>query len=305
MAQYECIFDSEATVQRYERLRFISTAVLCNCAKLILNQSNDCHNSGDRRILDAGSGSGRFAFPIMQFAGECERRIYLVAMDLSIQMMQKLLNKYDCTIIPKCIELVPVVADICKSLPLKPESITVALTVATFHILNLWREASVNVVETIIPSGSFVVIQENNQFMHQTEGFLHDSDFPYLDEALSEFMHYYHWLRMRLGHPYKPKELRYSDMAALLDYLEAIGLKRCNTSINEEAFKWQKPHTYADILHCFRHRQMTTWGSELKEETRQIIADSLKHWVIDHGINVEEEFLLPAELVPHIFVKVK
>jgi SAM-dependent methyltransferase len=302
MAHYQSIFLSNSIVETYDDLRYIPDSILNRCAELVVNQALSCSPS-ERRILDAGSGSGRYALPAMRAAEKFGGPWTLLTVDMSEHMTKELMQQYKRAGISENVKLVPLVADLREKLPVEPESVAAAYTVATFHILDRWREATNNVIETLASGASFIVIKENNQFMHQTEGFSRDSDFPYLDSTLSAFMRYYHQLRSQHGCLYEPSEVRYSDMSPLLNYIEESGLEKLAIKVPEGSLKWQKPHTYADILHCFRNRHMTTWGSELDEEVRQPIADALEGWVADEQLDINKTFYLPAELIPHVFVK--
>jgi SAM-dependent methyltransferase len=214
--------------------------------------------------------------------------------------LQKSWNISNGKIILRCIE-----ADLQEPLPIPDESIHIVFTIATFHILKKWREALQNLVRVLTPGGFIIFICENNQFMHETEGFEKDSDFIWLDAQLRDFMHYYHQQRSIVGEPYQPRELRYSDMMLGICYLSNMGLKEQQLNFPTSTLEWDKPHTYKDILHCFRNRQMTTWGSDLSDEARDKIAKALDEWVLSQGIDINREFLLPAKIIPHVFLKTR
>jgi SAM-dependent methyltransferase len=201
------------------------------------------------------------------------------------------------------VRLLCIKADLQDVLPPAARPINVIFTIATFHILKRWQEALKNLADALCPDGYFIFVRENNQFMHQTEGFEKDSDFPYLDQDLSAFMRFYHAQRSSVGEPYQAKTLRYSDMMPAIEHLRALGFVEEASTISESDFSWQKPHTFSDILHCFRHRQMTTWGSDLSDRARERIAESLEQWVAKKGLDAAKEFMLPARLIPHILRK--
>jgi ubiquinone/menaquinone biosynthesis C-methylase UbiE len=194
-------------------------------------------------------------------------------------------------------------ADLNKPIPLKSNSFNLIYTLSTMHIIANWRLTITEFKRILRKAGYYIYFQENNQFMHQTEGFEHDDDFPYLNETLSEFMRYYHRLRDEYTEPYIPKEVRYSDPSLLLDYAVSVGFERIEWNYERTSFQWQKPHSFNDILDCFRLRGMTTWGSELNESTRQKIADKLEDWIERNSIDVKEIFNLPAEVIPILFKK--
>jgi SAM-dependent methyltransferase len=253
--------------------------------------------------LDAGTGTGRFLVPI---AREFESRsipAVLYGVDICEPMLTALQERWS----PEngAVNLRCVRADLQKPLPLRDASVHVVFTVATFHILERWREALQNLVVLLPPNGFFVFICENNQLMHETEGFEKDGDFPRIDAQLRCFMEFYHQQRVATGEPYEARELRYSDMFPALRYLVELGLAEQPLAFAPSAFKWEKPHAYADILHCFRNRQMTTWGSDLSSGAREKIAEALEEWVRARGIDMVKEFFLPAKLIPHVFRKEK
>jgi len=253
------------------------------------------------RVADAGAGTGRFAMPVAEAAKRLGVEYEVVAIDLSCRMLSRLrerwLARFDAA------GLVLVRADLQEPLPTECRNVHVAYTVATFHILDHWREALDNVVKNLVPGGFVILIRENNQFMHETEGFEKDRDFPRIDAQLRCFMQFYHQQRAAAGEPYEPPELRYSDMLPAVRYMAELGLVEQPVAFPPSAFEWEKPHTYADILHCFRNRQMTTWGSDLSDGAREKISQALGKWVEAQDIDLDTEFYLPAKLIPHIFHK--
>ncbi len=302
MANYECLFEDIGSVNKYDNLRHIPNSVLLDigktCCRLAVTEKSQ---SEHLCILDAGAGTGRFAMPCAHAASNTDINTKILAVDLSAKMLAEFKNnwkKNNLSVGLQCIQ-----ADIQEPLPIQAGSIIVVYTVATFHILDRWRNALDNLIDVLGPGGYLVFICENNQFMHQTEGFEKDSDFTTIDPVLKSFMEYYHQLRQKHGESYVPSEIRYSDMSSAITYLRESELKQVNVGITSDCLNWDKTHTYRDILHCFRHRQMTTWGSDLSENARAAIADDLEAWVEKRGINPSKEFLLPACLIPHVFQK--
>jgi SAM-dependent methyltransferase len=301
MAHYGCIFHHDGVVARYGRLRSIDGQVLSCIATLIVSFADNAGLCKPSRIVDAGAGTGRFLVPVAQAAQTIGLPIELLAVDLSGPMLRCLrdnLNPLLGSVTLHCIQ-----ADLQQRSPISDESVHVVFTVATFHILSEWRAALENLVRLLVPGGCFIFIRENNQFMHETEGFDHDDDFPYINETLRSLMVFYHEQRKLCGEPYEPSEIRYSDMMPAIDYLKALGFREINSGVSAEKFQWLKPHTYQDILDCFRNRGMTTWGSDLSEFARSRIADSLERWVSARNLDTEREFFLPARLIPHVLQK--
>lgn len=299
MAKYTCIFEDTGSVDRYSSLRTIPDTLLSNIGRLCCRLGFDYKD--ELCILDAGAGTGRFVLPCAHVAQESGLHANILAVDLSARMLEQLQNNWDNTnvsLMLKCIQ-----ADLQDPLPIPKDSVHVAYTVATFHILDKWRQALDNLIQVIVPGGHLVFICENNQFMHQTEGFEKDCDFAVIDSILRKFMKYYHKLRKELGESYVPSELRYSDMMLAIKYLRESGLKEIDSGMPSDQLSWDKPHTYKDILHCFRNRQMTTWGSDLSNSARAVIADKLGTWVKEQAIDIEKKFLLPTCLVPYVFKK--
>lgn len=302
MAKYECIFEDVGSVDRYGRLRHIPDSVLLSIGNLSCRLSIDAAPREDViRIADAGAGTGRFALPCAETSRKLGADIELVAIDLSGQMLERLRKKWPTQ--TSAAQLQCVQADLQELLPIPSTSVHVVYTVATFHILERWREALDNLVDIIAPGGCLVFIRENNQFMHETEGFERDVDFPTIDPLLKAFMTHYHEQREANGEPYIPSELRYSDMMPAIHHLRRCGLREIDHGIPASQLSWDKPHTYGDILHCFRNRQMTTWGTDLSEPAREKIADALDAWVSSHKIDPDHEFVLSACLIPHVFQK--
>lgn len=300
-SDYPCIFNDSGTVARYDKLRHIALRVMESVCSLVCDLAAQVHLDVPARILDAGAGTGRFAIPIGQALAARKGAAELFATDFCQPMLDTIVERWpmcNSTVRLRCVQ-----ADLQEPLPPACKLSHVVFTIATFHILKKWREALDNLVNVLAPGGSFVFVRENNQFMHETEGFEKDSDFPTIDETLRDFMQFYHAQRASAGEPYQPRTLRYSDMMPAVRYLASLGLVEQPVEIPANSFEWQKPHTYADILHCFRQRQMTTWGSDLSEHAREKIADALDHWVADHGIVPGQEFFLPARLIPHVFWK--
>lgn len=302
MAHYECIFESREVVSQYVRLRYIPDFALLTIGGICVGLAETLHQKGGfARILDAGAGSGRFALPCAEAAKNWSMRLQLLAVDLSRRMLVQLHGIWREAYIDTDLECVQ--ADLQEPLPFQEASVHVAYTVATFHILQQWRAALEGLLNVLMRGGYLVFIQEINQFMHQTEGFDNDRDLFYVDEQLHGFMAFYHKRREECGEPYIPSEVRYSDMSAALRYLTDLGMSEVESGADLAKLRWDKPHTYGDILHCFRHRQMTTWGSDLSAEARSRIADSLEEWVDAHGIDRDKVFHLPAALIPHVFQK--
>lgn len=302
MPKYKCIFENKNVVKHYENLRIIDSSVLNYTAHIIIKYA--LKNNGDNfiRILDAGAGDGRFLKPIIEISKKHKKSFFLIAIDLSKNMLANLLQRI--SPLPIGVKLIAIKSDICHFLPIKDEKIDIVFTIATLHILTEWRKSLDNLLSTIRYGGYIIIIKENNQFMHQTEGFEHDNDFHWIDFQLKEFMLFYHEQRRKFGCPYEPSEIRYSDMTSVIDYLKTLGLKKVDFSVDLKKLQWSKPHTYKDIIYCFRHRQMTTWGSELPDKVRIEIAKSLEKWIYDREIIPNQTFYLPAELIPYIFQKI-
>jgi|GEM_PF-1691547 len=303
MADYPCIFNDDATVGRYYRLRHVAPHVLSEISRLVCNLAASDGLFQPCCILDAGAGDGRLLVPISKELESQNVSATLLAVDICEPMLKSLQERWTTSnreVLLKCIQ-----ADLEEPLPIPGESAHVVFTLATFHILKRWREALQNLVRVLRPAGYFIFIRENNQFMHETEGFEHDSDFLVLTVELREFMRYYHEQRALLGEPYQPRELRYSDMMPGVRYLAELGLEEKHFKSAIGAFEWQKPHTFEDILQCFKNRQMTTWGSDLSDRAREKISACLEGWVNSRGIDSKREFLLPAKLIPHVFRKTR
>ena len=302
MAKYECIFEDLGTVDRYGRLRHIPDSALLAIGNLACRLGIDVAPSEDVIcIVDAGAGTGRFALPCVEASRELGTDIELVAVDLSGRMLKRLHEKWPSQ--TSAAQLQCIQADLQEPLPIPSASAHVVYTVATFHILERWREALDNLVHLLVPGGFLIFIRENNQFMHETEGFERDVDFPTIDPLLKAFMTYYHEQREANGEPYIASELRYSDMMPAIRYLRECGLQEIDSGLSASQLSWEKPHTYGDILHCSRNRQMTTWGSDLSKTARERIAAALESWVSSHKIDPDHEFVLPACLIPHVFQK--
>ena len=302
MAKYECIFEDMGSVERYSRLRHIPDAVLLSIGNLTCHLGIDARRDGEViRIMDAGAGTGRFALPCAKASQKNGADIEMVAADLGGRMLKRLQEKWLAQSVG--VRLQCVQADLQEPLPLPSASVHVVYTVATFHILERWRMALDNLAGIIVPGGFLIFIRENNQFMHETEGFERDSDFHTIDPLLKAFMTYYHDQREVNGEPYIPSELRYSDMMPAIHHLRECGLREIDPGIPPTQLSWDKPHTYGDILHCFRNRQMTTWGTDLSEPAREKIADALDAWVSSHKVDLDQEFILSACLIPHVFQK--
>ena len=298
---YPCIFNDSGTVTRYEQLRHITPNVMESVCTLVWQLASRVPSVAPVRILDAGAGTGRFAIPIADNLAMQACRAELVALDMCQPMLNKLAERWPLR--DSSVRLLCVQHDLQDALPPPAKPGDVIFTIATFHILKRWKDALSNLVEALSPGGYFIFVRENNQFMHQTEGFEKDSDFPCLDATLSAFMQFYHEQRAAAGEPYQPKTLRYSDMMPAVQHLHALGLFEETMSLPESDFSWQKPHNFADILHCFRHKQMTTWGSDLSDQAREQIASALEKWVTSRGIEPAKEFVLSARLIPHVFRK--
>ena len=301
MANYTCIFEDTRVVDKYPRLRHVPSGILSLIAERVVDLSASTPNKNIRRVLDAGAGSGRFFLPFLQAARESSGNVRIIALDLSLSMLSVL--KESASQAYRCNGVCCIQSDLQSGIPLTDKSIDVVFTAATFHILKEWRQALDYLVDVIVPSGYFLLLCEYNQFMHETEGFERDSDFPYLDTQLRELMDFYHEQRQICGEPYEPSEVRYSDVTRMVDHLKALGFVELSSGIELPRLQWQKAHSYEDILYCFRHRQMTTWGSDLSEEARAQIADALDVWVKERRIDVDEDFFLHACLIPRIFKK--
>ena len=301
MNDYPCIFNDAGTVTRYDKLRHIAPHVLDAICSLVCGYIVKSQSNGKPRILDAGSGTGRFAIPIAMELSRREIAAEVCATDQCRPMLNTLADRWPITNLKvqlRCVE-----ADIQQPLPSACAPSHVVFTISTFHILKQWQAGLDNLLIVLARNGFFIFIRENNQFMHQTEGFEKNSDFPYLNNTLSAFMRFYHAQRASVGEPYQPRTLRYSDMLPAIQYLRTRELVEEDPRVPESALSWQKPHTFTDILHCFRHRQMTTWGSDLSDHSRERIADSLEQWIASNGINPQAEFMLPSRLIPHVFRK--
>jgi len=298
---YESVFEDPEAVDRYDRLRIIPRTVLLGIANLVVSLGVKHEHLHEALILDAGAGRGRLFLPIIHQVAAGGSNAHLIALDLSRTMLSTL--QRDLREIPSGCQAACVQVDLQRGLPFRDGSASVVFTAATLHILRDWRRALEDLARILARGGYFLIICENNQFMHQTEGFERDRDFSHLADTLRQFMLFYHEQREAHGEPYVPSEVRYSDITLAIAYVKELGFVEVNPSVDLTMLRWQKPHTYDEILHCFRQRQMTTWGSELREETRQRIADALDNWVHERGIDRYETFHLPAALIPHILRK--
>lgn len=250
-------------------------------------------------FLDAGAGTGRFAVPLGELLDSLRQPGRVVATDLSSHMLRQcndVWRKQDIKCGLKC-----VVADLAVEIPIQTESVDVVYSAATFHIITNWREAVRNLIPLLKPGGCFIVISETNQFMHQTEGIDRYDGLGPENRTLSAFMSQYHKLRHAYGEPYVGREVMYSNYSLLFEYLLALGLEKERVGPEPPNLGWNKPHSYNDIMECFRKRQMTTWGSDLTQETRSRIGASLDSWLNRSGIDMAETFFLPAFLELHVF----
>jgi SAM-dependent methyltransferase len=295
---YECVFHNDAAALKYHSLRNISNSVLMSCSKLIYETANSLFDS---KILfsDAGAGTGRLVNPLVNYCCRENKEYCISALDVSEYMLENMMRQYDFS--DKMV--VPIVCDLRQPFPIDKNSQHLVYTLATLHILDEWRCAVDNIREVICESGYFMVFKENNQFMHQTEGFDKDYEFSSIDKSLSDFMIQYHFLRKKYGHPYIPFEIRYSDMDVLFEYCTSHGFRLDSSTVEDDRLKWQKPHTYNEMMYCFKNRQMTTFGSELPDDVRRLIADDLDQWLLKNHYNLDEVFYLQAELIPYIFQK--
>lgn len=297
---YPHVFDDKDAMGNYENLRHIAPVVLEQIISLVLDLALQTVPRAVK-ILDAGAGTGRLSIPLAHEVIRRKQRAKIVAVDRSCRMLEALVQE---TRALRSFDAVQAVtADITKPLPKSCRGARVVVCMAVLHILADWRSALQHLVNSLAKDGYFIIVRELNQFMHETEGFSKSHELDTVDEELHAFMRHYHYLRASVGEPYEEREVQYSDLSRALSYLHDLGCSHIDADVDPKVLTWEKRHTYKDIMACFRQRQMTTWGSDLSEGARSKIASALEVWLDCHGIDREQEFTIPARLVPYLLRK--
>lgn len=296
MPNYPCIFHVHSTVSYYQKLRVIPDAVKKQYCIYMIRQLDQTRPVN---ILEAGSGSGRFIIPLVQVLKESSLQYNLTACDVSEQMLEQLSTRIDCR--KNFIE--PILFDLQSKHVIGEDIFDLIFTIAVLHIPSDWRQCLRNMMQMLRPGGICILTKEINQFMHRTEGFDNSGDLEDIDAQLDEFFRAYHQFRIEAGEPYLPTGITYSDIKPAIDYLVGRGMEPVETRLDDEGLKWQKPHSYTDLLETFRLRTITTWGSDLSPAARAMIYDQLKDWLIKRRIDMETTFYLPAKLQTFTFRK--
>jgi len=297
MVKYNCIFLSRRPVENYDILRMIPIEIINNYFTYILSLKDLTSNK--MKIMEAGAGSGRFFIPLVNWVTKNSFPHMLTACDISSKMLEAL--EYRLNGCGKIVSLVNF--DLQEKKSFTMSWFDLIYTVATLHILNEWKQCLNNFVEMLKPGGILVLTKEINQFMHRTEGFDNTYDLTEIDAQLDEFFRLYHRLRVEVGEPYEPSGITYSEIGPAIDYLLKQGMELIEQRLDDEKLKWQKPHSYADLLETFRLRTITTWGSDLSPAVRVKIHDQLKSWLISRNIDMNYIFYLPARLQTFTFKK--
>lgn len=297
MPTYDCIFHNKVVIDRYTSLRGIPSCTIRNFLDGHLLALVDSASSP--LILEAGAGNGRFFLPLANVVSTRVNRGKLCACDVSGEILAVLQSELGES------------ADSVKMLeydltddyvPFECEY-DLVFTVAVLHIIHEWEQALSNICCMLKVGGSYVMVKEINQFMHRTEGFDKTGDLEEVDEQLDQFFREYHGLRGEFGEPYAATGITYSDVGCAIGYLKGNGMSLTKESLADPGLKWQKKHTYGEILESFLLRTITTWGSDLSVGARLAIHARLSEWVEARGIDKDEVFYLPAMLQVFTFKK--
>lgn len=306
MPEYNCLFHNPQSAEFYENCRFVPQEVLVKTSQFIWSQYHDIRKylySDENKIIDAGVGNGRLFIPMLKTIPKIiNNSINLIGLDLAEPMLNNLreLVQKDQVIKEKNISIIN--WDLQDCYPKSCENASVIYTLATFHILRKWENALNNVFNSLIRNGVFIYIKEINQFMHQTEGFNSDDEIDTMDDSLKEFMIQYHNLRNQYNIPYYPSGIMYSNISLMIKELIRIGFTNYKCYRSED-LKWSKPHKYNDMLHSLEYRLITTWGSDIPDSERKLIASDLRTWLLKKEISLTEVFYIPARFELHCFQK--
>jgi SAM-dependent methyltransferase len=298
---YINIYKDKFNVNSYDSLRVVSNDTFSAVAEFIIKIAQNY--TSDFSLAELGVGSGRFLIPVILRSLNVLPEIKFYAVDSSTVMLEVFKRRIIKLSEKKRKPQINIIKhDI--QLPFSfVKKLNVSYVIAVLHILNNWRSTIKNIYDATTTGGTFICFQEYNQFMHQTETMDRNGDFKIIDHSLNDFMQYYHTLREKYKCRYEPHEVMYSDMSRIFEFAEVIGFKRIKVEYKKEDFKWQKPHSFREIMLCFKNKQMTTWGSELNDDLRSKIYTKLDNWLTVKNIDKDEVFYLPAEIIPNVFIK--
>jgi len=293
--KYISIFNDQEVVSNYDNCRHIDSKVLdflvSEIDQIIQQIPGDYHV-----VLDAGVGNGRILIPFLKNSNF--NKTFFIGLDLSSQMLRELSNRPEFG--KNKFGLIN--SDLQKELPIKRRKIDLIYTFATLHILNLWDSAVHNLLNCLLRNRYFILIKEINQFMHQTEGFLGDTELEELEPTLNEFMHLYHDLRKKYYIPFEKSGLCYSDYTLMDKMSTKLGIKKVS-AIEDPSLRWEKPHCFSGIISAFRKKHITTWGSDIPNRERVLISDKLSEWLIKRRIDPEKNFYINSRLQIFVYKK--
>jgi ubiquinone/menaquinone biosynthesis C-methylase UbiE len=297
MANYNCVFHNPISAELYNYCRFVDPFVLQETAHCLWNIYRQ-YGNGKTSIVDAGVGSGRLLIPVVQnMPKEYADKVKFVCLDVAEPMLddlRKSIKQFSNT------QFEIIQCDLQKPIPISDIPIGMVYTLATFHIIQKWKEALENVVNLMHTKGVFVFIKEINQFMHQTEGFESDHEIDEPNEQLTHFMKEYHKLRTNFGLPFKRSGIMYSEIQSAESHLNRIGYNKISI-ISNKSLIWSKPHSYKEILIALEKRIITTWGSDLPDDPRIKIAYLLRQYLEKKSISLEKTYYIPARFELHVF----
>lgn len=293
-----------STVEHYDCLRAISPSVLLHvCDEIIA--STDQATQGPGNILEQGAGNGRVLIPLMRRIQEQGKQHKITAIDESAIMLNDLEQKAGGLEVE--VDQVKV-HDIQRELPFTAQSFDTIYTFAVYHILSNPLQAAEYAFRVLRPEGAFIYIKEINQVFHGTEGKLDGQDstdlagMPLIPE-IKEFFIEYHRLREAYGVPYEKKQVEYSDASRLFRHLQEKGMEE--KVLTGAEFTWEKPHTFRHMLDAFLQRHVTTFGSEISDETRTKIYTNLLSWTQMKKISLDEVHPVSSRLELHAFSRVQ
>lgn len=302
---YDCLFHKPAAAAHYDRCREVDSSVLVAAADAIWTE---CAHIFERRseppsgsVLEAGVGLGRLFLPVARRRPrEYRSCVSVVGLDIA----QPMLAGLDAQLSRMPTELTRLVrttrCDITEPYPKLEQLLTVIYSLATFHILTEWQAGLQNAIDALAPDGRLILIKETNQFMHQTEGFEASSELESLDTVLDAFMREYHQLRTVHSMPFERTGVLYSDMSPAILGLRELGFEPRRV-IAGDALRWQKAHTYDDILFTLEHGLITTWGSDLPRPVRRKVTEELRLWLTQRYVDSSATFRIPARFELHVF----
>ena len=135
----------DQAVGYYDQTRHLPESMATRGLQLILDKAG-----ASGRILEVGAGTGRISIPLLQ------RGANLIGSDLSLEMMDKLRQKYSSARLAQASA---------EQLPFPSEQFDVVLTVHVLHLVGQWHEALYEIRRVLKPGGAYI----NSWNQHQAD----------------------------------------------------------------------------------------------------------------------------------------